>query len=57
METTYWYAETPEGHTRMTLRNRSTPAGFARVASPFMRMAIRRSTRKDLKALKRRLEG
>jgi hypothetical protein len=57
METTYRYAETPEGHTRMTLRNRGTPAGFARVASPFMRMAIRRSTRKDLKALKRRLEG
>lgn len=57
METTYRYAETPEGCTRMTLRNRGTPTGFARVVTPFIRVAMRRATRKDLNALKRRLEG
>jgi hypothetical protein len=56
METSYRYESTPEGHTRMTLRNRGTPAGFWRLMSPFIRMAMRRANRKDLKALKRRLE-
>ncbi|HVM12921.1 MAG TPA: SRPBCC family protein [Egibacteraceae bacterium] len=55
METSYRYESTPEGHTRMTLRNRGTPS-FSRLVSPFMRMAMRRANRKDLKALKRRLE-
>ena len=57
METSYRYAPTPEGHTRMTLRNRGLPSGFSRLASPFMAMAMRRANRKDLEALKRRLEG
>ena len=56
METTYRYATTPEGHTRMTLRNRGTPSGFSRPMSPFMRIAMRRANRKDLMALKARLE-
>jgi hypothetical protein len=56
METTYRYETTPEGHTRMTLRNRGTPSGFSRLMSPFMTMAMRRANRKDLEALKARLE-
>jgi hypothetical protein len=56
METTYRYEATPEGHTRMTLQNRGTPTGFSRLMSPFVRTAMRRANRKDLKALKLRLE-
>jgi uncharacterized membrane protein len=55
METTYQWEDTPGG-TRMTLPNRGTPSGFGRVAAPFMSRAIRRANRKDLLALKRRLE-
>src|SRR3954447_13458857 len=57
METSYRYSATPEGHTRMTLRNRGTPRGFSRVAAPFMRTAMRRANRKDLRALKEHLEA
>ncbi len=56
METTYRYETTPEGDTRMTLRNRGTPSGFSRLMIPFMRIAMRRANRKDLEALKARLE-
>ncbi|MEP7024082.1 MAG: SRPBCC family protein [Actinomycetota bacterium] len=56
METSYQYAATPEGHTRMTLRNRGTPEGFSRFLSPFLRLAMRRANRKDLGALRERLE-
>jgi uncharacterized membrane protein len=56
METSYQYAATDEGHTRMTLRNRGTPSGFSRVMVPFMRPAMRRANRADLKAIKRLLE-
>ena len=57
METSYRYASTPEGHTHMTLRNRGTPSGFSRLVTPFMRIAMRRTNRKDLRALRRQLEG
>jgi Polyketide cyclase / dehydrase and lipid transport len=56
METTYRYEATPEGHTRMTLRNRGTPSGFSRLMSPFLSIAMERANRKDLEALKLRLE-
>jgi hypothetical protein len=56
METTYRYEETPEGHTRMTLRNRGNPSGFSRLMSPFLAGAMRRANRKDLRALTRILE-
>lgn len=56
METSYRYQSTPEGHTRMMLRNRGNPSGFSRPMSPFIRMTMRRANRKDLKALKLRLE-
>jgi uncharacterized membrane protein len=56
METTYTWDSTAEGHTRMTLRNRGTPAGFSRLVAPFMAVAVRRANRKDLALLKTRLE-
>src|SRR5688572_7444908 len=43
METTYIWESTPEGFTRMTLRNRGTPAGFSRLVAPFMAAAMRRA--------------
>jgi uncharacterized protein YndB with AHSA1/START domain len=57
METSYTWAETPEGHTRMTLRNRGTPAGFSKLMAPFMAAAMKRANRKDLARLKEILEA
>ena len=56
METSYRYESLPDGTTRMTLRNRGTPSGFSRLVSPFVRIAMRRATSKDLRALKQILE-
>jgi uncharacterized membrane protein len=57
METTYtWWPEN-ETSTRMTLRNRGEPAGFAKVAGPMMAAAIRRANEKDLARLKQLLES
>jgi uncharacterized protein YndB with AHSA1/START domain len=55
METTYTWEEA-NGGTRMTLRNRGTPSGFASWLSPLMAFFVRRANRKDLALLKRRLE-
>jgi uncharacterized membrane protein len=56
METTYtWESETDA--TRMTLRNRGTPSGFSAWLAPLMSLFVGRANRKDLAALKRRLEG
>lgn len=57
METTYMWDDTPDGGTRMTLRNRGGPAGFSRVLAPFMALMIRRENRKDLRRLKSILEA
>jgi uncharacterized membrane protein len=57
METTYTWADAPGGATRMTLRNRGEPSGFRGIAAPVMAAAMRRANRKDLAALKARLEG
>ena len=56
METTYEFADTPSG-TRMTLRNRGEPAGFAKVGSPLMERAMRRANRADLHRIKEILEA
>ena len=56
METSYRYEPMPDGSTRITLRNRGTPSGFSRLVAPFLRLAMRRATSKDLKALKQILE-
>lgn len=57
METTYTWAAVGESGTRMTLRNRGEPAGFAGMAAPLMERAMRRATTKDLARLKLLLEG
>jgi uncharacterized membrane protein len=57
METTYRFEDAPGGATRMTLRNRGEPSGFAKVGAPIMAGAMRRANRKDLQLLKRILEG
>ena len=56
METTYTW-ETSGSGTRMTLRNRGTPSGFARLAAPILAAAMRRANRKDLARLKAILES
>jgi hypothetical protein len=56
METTYTFDDAGEGATRMTLRNRGEPAGFAKVTAPMMAAAMRRANRKDLERLKTTLE-
>ena len=56
METTYTWHDVDETSTRMTLRNRGEPAGFAKVTGPVMAAAIRRANRKDLRRLKEILE-
>jgi hypothetical protein len=40
METTYGFEDAPGG-TRMTLRNRGEPSGFAKVGAPLMERAMR----------------
>jgi uncharacterized protein YndB with AHSA1/START domain len=57
METTYEWTDAPGGGTRMTLRNRGRPSGFATIAAPALTAAMRRANRKDLQRLKRILEG
>lgn len=57
METTYTWEPAGETSTRMALRNRGEPSGFARLVAPFMAAAMRRANRKDLALLKSLLEG
>jgi uncharacterized protein YndB with AHSA1/START domain len=57
METTYTWEPAGEGATRMTLRNRGTPSGFAGLAAPVMERAMRRATTKDLARLKDLMES
>ena len=55
METTYTFEDTPRG-TRMTLRNRGEPSGFAKVGAPLMERAMRRANQADLRRIKTILE-
>jgi hypothetical protein len=57
METTYTWRAAGPGATRMTLRNRGEPAGFAKVGAPAMAAAMRRANRKDLENLRSILES
>jgi uncharacterized membrane protein len=58
METSYqWSAAGDDQSTRMTLRNRGEPSGFAGVAAPLMSVAMRRANQKDLTRLKTLLES
>jgi len=55
METTYAFADAPDG-TRMTLRTRGEPSGFAKVGARVMAGAMRRANARDLERLKALLE-
>jgi hypothetical protein len=58
MQTTYTFADGPQpGTTRMSLRNRGEPAGFAKVTAPVLAAAMRRANRKDLRRLGQVLEA
>jgi uncharacterized protein YndB with AHSA1/START domain len=57
METTYTWEPVGADRTRMTLRNRGEPAGFAKLTGPVMAAAMRRANQKDLANLRRILEG
>ena len=56
METTYTWADTEDGGTRMTLRNAGEPSGFGALAAPVVAAGMRRANRKDLVRLKGLLE-
>lgn len=57
METTYAWADMPDGGTRMTLRNRGEPRGFSKMAAPILAAAMRRANQKDLARLKQIVES
>lgn len=56
METTYTWEDVADGATRMTLRNRGEPSGFAAVTAPVMARAMRKANEADLRRLKELLE-
>jgi hypothetical protein len=57
METTYEWHDAGPGATRMTLRSRGEPSGFARLPAPIIARAIRRANEADLLRLKGLLEA
>jgi hypothetical protein len=57
METSYVWEDANTGTTRMTLRNRGEPSGFAKLSAPLMARAIRRANEADLRRLKELLEA
>lgn len=57
MQTTYTWRDAPDGGTEMELRNEGEPSGFASIAAPAMKLAIKRENRKDLRRLKELLES
>jgi hypothetical protein len=56
METTYTWEDSEPGATRMGLRNRGEPSGFASVTAPVIALAMRRANEADLQRLKALLE-
>jgi ligand-binding SRPBCC domain-containing protein len=57
METTYTWDDAAPGTTKMTLRNRGEPSGFAAVSAPVITLAMRRANDADLRRLKALLEA
>jgi uncharacterized protein YndB with AHSA1/START domain len=57
METTYTWEPTDDGATRMTLRNRGRPSGFARLTGPALATAMKRANNGDLARLRQLLES
>jgi ligand-binding SRPBCC domain-containing protein len=56
METTYTWEDEADGATKMTLRNRGEPSGFAAVTAPVMTRAMHKANVADLRRLKALLE-
>jgi uncharacterized protein YndB with AHSA1/START domain len=56
METTYTWEDVEDGATRMTLRNRGEPSGFAAVTAPVLTRAMHKANVADLRRLKALLE-
>jgi uncharacterized membrane protein len=56
METTYTWENAGPSATRMGLRNRGEPSGFAALTAPVMTLAMRRTNEADLQRLKALLE-
>jgi hypothetical protein len=56
METTYTWDDAAPNATRMGLRNRGEPSGFASVSAPVMSLAMRTANQADLRRLKALLE-
>jgi uncharacterized membrane protein len=57
MQTTYEWAPAGRDATRMVLRNRGEPSGFAKVTAPLMAAAMRRAMANDLRRLASILEA
>jgi polyketide cyclase/dehydrase/lipid transport protein len=57
MRTTYTWRDAAGGGTTTELRNDGEPSGFASIAAPVMKLAIKRENRKDLRRLKELLES
>lgn len=57
METTYIWEDAPNRGTKMKLRNRGEPSGFASLKAAVMTRAMRRANEADLRRLKALLEG
>ncbi|MDQ3644110.1 MAG: SRPBCC family protein [Actinomycetota bacterium] len=57
METVYLWEDAGQGVTKMTLRNRGEPAGFAALSAPFVTRAMRHANKADLRRLKDLLEA
>ena len=56
VETVYSWEDTSGGGTRMTMQSSGYPSGLALLLVPFLRSAMRRSGRRDLRRLKMLLE-
>jgi len=56
MKTTYAWQKINNTTTKMTLRNQGNPSGFSKWITPFMRAAMKRANKKDLKLLQSILE-
>jgi uncharacterized membrane protein len=56
METIVAWQAINENTTCMTLRNRGIPLAFSKTIAPFLKMAIKKASRRNLKQLKRMLE-
>ena len=57
METTYTWEKAGENVTRMHLRNRGNPTGFSKIFAPLMSFMMKRANQKDLKSIKKIIEG